>query len=1060
MRVWSQVHRAVAASLVLAALVVAPLAVAAAPVRAQDGGAGASSGDTALASLADCVRDRNHLVALLVIDESGSLRETDPEHRRVTAATSAVRDLARLAGIALDGVAPTVEVRVTGFSTRLAADQPWTRLDAATLSAVESALASFTARNRGIDTDYAEAFLAARQLLAERVAQLTAAGGQPPCRALLVFTDGAYSLEPRTTPARREAGLVTSYAPDVLLDTEAGVAAAIARGREILCTAGGVRDGLTQDGVTTIGVALTTGIAPEDEAFFRGLVERAGCGTDVGVDDGVALTTGELGGLLTAFDRVTNTIAGGTLALEGVDLPICSPSLCPEGSRTFSLDAGVRRVHVLADLGTADVGLALQPPSGEPVLLPAGASTDTVATDAEVVAAPLGATALSADLVLPPSSTSWHGTWTVGLVGPAAVPEAHGRVQVFLFGGLRPELVERPDLRVGERGEAVLALVDEGGTAIRAVPDGADLDVALTSSDGEALGELAAAHPDDAGRIRVPIAIDDAFGGTLVVLRAELSTATADGVAFAPVTRTWQLQVAPPAGFPTVAPAELALPSLTGAGDVRGALELDGGKDGGCVWLSGVDVASAPDGVALRSTAPDATSAASCVDLAPGERTVLEVVLGADVSATGRAEGALDLVLRSGATGDERRVTLPWSFAMARPVDQGRRLGLFLALLAVGLAMPLLLLWALNRATARFGAPGFLRSAVLDVEMVGETLRHATGDRAGAAFALRADDFRAVEVQETKPRRFTWLGYDLRTRTPAPWATPVGLIAARDGRAVTASRGKVSGRRAVSVGKLPLDLVDTWAFALDPAYTPEEPVRGQLLVLRSMRAFRSGEERVEELVRADLPVAAAALAAAELRRRPPRSDRPEDPTDGDAVVVQPAGPLADDWATSALVAPVGPAAAPSWVIASPTGAPVDGGVSIAPLDAWGPATPSWEPVPPTPLREPTSLTPRTSNAPAVVGAAPVTGGPLGADVAPIGTWGHAPTAQPGPLGWSDDSATATPGPSSLTKPGRARRGRRHRDAAPKGWSVPADAPDLPDLRGPLSGPLDPTAPRT
>ena len=119
----------------------APTAVAAEP--------GTFEG-SALEDFGACLAARHGGDLVLLIDESGSLEENDPEASRVTAATYLVDQIAttgRVSGFTLD-------VAVAAFAANIEVVQGWTRLDDAGLEKSRAAIASFAQRDDGAETDY------------------------------------------------------------------------------------------------------------------------------------------------------------------------------------------------------------------------------------------------------------------------------------------------------------------------------------------------------------------------------------------------------------------------------------------------------------------------------------------------------------------------------------------------------------------------------------------------------------------------------------------------------------------------------------------------------------------------------------------------------------------------------------------------------------------------------------------------------------------------------------------------------------------------------------------
>ncbi len=128
------------------------------------------------------------LDVLLLMDESASLRTTDPQNRRVEAADVLVRSLAASA----EAAGGTVDLTIAAFGSGVS-DVGSATLPAETTSAVDL-VQSFTTRTEARNTDYVLALQAAADHFAAR------AGVPTTCKRLVWFTDGAYSIDDPAAP--------------------------------------------------------------------------------------------------------------------------------------------------------------------------------------------------------------------------------------------------------------------------------------------------------------------------------------------------------------------------------------------------------------------------------------------------------------------------------------------------------------------------------------------------------------------------------------------------------------------------------------------------------------------------------------------------------------------------------------------------------------------------------------------------------------------------------------------------------------------------------------------
>ena len=168
--------------------------------------------------LAGCVGASGRLLVVLLVDESASLRETDPDDQRVVAAQVAVESLDRLREGEGDAAAIDIDVLVSAFSFDFAPVGEWTPLTEDTRAEVDEQVASLADRDASMDTDFHNALDGARRALADRATETTAGAGGEVCKSILLFTDGNFVLGARDTPEKQERyGLTKDYAPDIEL---------------------------------------------------------------------------------------------------------------------------------------------------------------------------------------------------------------------------------------------------------------------------------------------------------------------------------------------------------------------------------------------------------------------------------------------------------------------------------------------------------------------------------------------------------------------------------------------------------------------------------------------------------------------------------------------------------------------------------------------------------------------------------------------------------------------------------------------------------------------------
>jgi hypothetical protein len=836
---------------------------------------------SAFERLATCARDSGRLNVMLLMDESGSLPRTDPEAQRVAAAQSAIRSLARL------GEDPdiVVELALAGFAVDFGLRGSWTVVDNSTVDSLLRDVETYRDRDNGLDTDFAEAFLGASEELSRRAADV----GGSDCRLLLLFTDGDYDVEERTTEARRRQGLEKSYAPGLRLDVPGNAERVEDLGRELLCDGDGLVDRLREENVVLVTIALEEEISDDDRRFLQamslGESDGASCGELRGQGIGAYLPATDLAELLAGFGRAANEISGGTSGLDERELPVCPEERCAEGSREFELSAAYEQFHLLANTGAPDVVVELASPETDEVLVLESGDNGRVelgSVDLDIVwLSPLD---VAVDGTLPADEDGWQGTWTMTFVDTTGLhSDAVARAQLYLFGGLTPELVGEPLFRMGEEASLDIRIVDASGTP--RTPAGfveeAGLSATVTDPVSGRSQELAVSQPDAAGISTASWAVPSDIEAATVNVSVRLDVVAQTGIALQPRIRTYALSVLPPVTYPSLGPAQLQLTGITGReGEATGTILIRGGEESsGCVWFEGVNVQRVPrntDGV-TGSFDPPAGAQTDCLAVGAGEEREVEVRIDVERVASGGVEGRVQARLVSDASPEVLSAELPFVFDMHRPVDQARRIGLTAALLLIGFLLPLLVLWVLNWWGARYEPLARLRTAVVPVRVTNDRLRRVREGR-DVPLSFEAEDFANTPGPDEPVREATFDGIQLGSKVPLFPFRPAHGVVSTDGSDVVASDGAISRGSPVR-GKVPFNLARQWIFTLEDYELPED---GEPEVRGTLRTFlpegpmhRQIGDLVDELART-VPAAAQELARDAARRKPAKDGEGEE----------------------------------------------------------------------------------------------------------------------------------------------------------------------------------------
>ncbi|NLV56671.1 MAG: VWA domain-containing protein [Acidimicrobiales bacterium] len=810
--------------------------------------------------LAGCVGASGRLLVVLLVDESASLRETDPDDQRVVAAQVAVESLDRLREGEGDAAAIDIDVLVSAFSFDFAPVGEWTPLTEDTRAEVDEQVASLADRDASMDTDFHNALDGARRALADRATETTAGAGGEVCKSILLFTDGNFVLGARDTPEKQERyGLTKDYAPDIELVDQDAVSEVTRAGIDALCREGGVADQVRGDRITLVTVPLGEG-ADLLEALTVGRSPNRTCGDPETDTPGVYLPAADTAELLRTFDLVGSRIGGGSLTGEPVRSVPCA-DVCEEASITFTVSSSLRRVHVFAAVPGDDGRVVVVPPEGDRVEIANGEDGPDSIGGVSTGVARLTDEALTIDFDVPDDGTG-EGEWTVALVGSGDVP---GSIHVLTFSDLVATLSGDSVLRLGEPGTL---------SATIATRDGEEADEAF--NEVSVTGTLT--DPITGAVVPVELEVDDdrfvtehtvERSVTAASLRVSLrmEAVTASGARISSVSPEVDVAVLRPEGYPQVAPPRLELSSITGDGKAKGDLSFVPADASGCAWLDDITVRSAP------SEAGSFTIEADGIGRGEGGCTPITAPLTVpvEVDASSRASGSVTghvrLYLAAEGGEDPIATDVPFSLEMARGVDEAKRLVLAAGLMLAGMLVPLLLLVLINKMTTRFQPLGNVRAARVPVVVGAREQMFRIDGRGRHVMSLVEEDFSSLEGKGGD-RSFTWGGLTFRARTPLnPFGEPHATIEAEGGADGVAREGRRTD--------LALGLAGSWLFLLDqdatreaserlsvPGQASSEPpeIHGQLVAFVSEEAAAAQTARVFHDVVERLPATARRLS--------------------------------------------------------------------------------------------------------------------------------------------------------------------------------------------------------
>ena len=632
------------AALALGAIVSTPVLLAN-PAQADE--------SRGFSDMAGCISHANHLLVAMVVDESASLQQTDPEAKRVEGIQAAIDSLEQLRELSPD---LDVEVALSTFARGYEQVVPWRPLTPRTADQLRKAAAThLPGRDTGDATDYRQALQGSQRQLDS---QASALKDPSACKATLLFTDGALDVDAQTALAETQ-----------------------------ICQPGGIIDSVRHDNIAVIALALFTpgaGVTPQQRDLLRAIAEGQGetttCGTvpiAPGDSQGVYLPATDPAALQFLFARTGAQVAGGSPDNQVT----CPSSACPHGLYTLRVDPGVVGARVIIRTAGA---LQLQSPSGQIVSL----TSDPQDVDGTQITT-LRRGALSTINFAFQGMTTTATSWSITTNGPATI-------QTYWFWGATVRQITH-SVRAGAPNNVQLQLVDVDGNPVSPTTY-ATLNPSIVID-----GRPAHATVSQTGLITAHFPLGVADPPSSVLLSATLTARTQpSGHALGPVHLSGDLDVALPPAFPQVSPNSLDFGAVTGTGSRTAQITISGSSLGptrACLQSSSIAFPGSAHGVDRVSAHP------SCVDVPKNGHQALALTLTPKTSADGVARGSVVLALRA-SDGRSVHTALPASLEMSRAVDQGKRWEIVALLLVAAVLIPLLMLlgsnyWLLGRFPSR-----------------------------------------------------------------------------------------------------------------------------------------------------------------------------------------------------------------------------------------------------------------------------------------------------------------------------------------------------------------------
>lgn len=767
---------------------------------------------SAVQTFTSCLNSSRPGDLLLLIDESHSLVDTDPGAARVTAARYLLSRLSTFA----DRTKFRLNVAVAGFSDAFDMASRWSPLGAMTLPALTRQVDAFADRNQGVETDYLSALEGARRALADQAQPGTASR----CQAIAWFSDGQLDLTGQASPAAD--------------------AAAEAAAVDALCRpSSGLADQLRASGVVLFGMGLLgRNSHPGDfdlmRAISTGESPSRPCGRPSTRTPGDFHLAENIDDLLFAFDAMVPP--GPPISQTRRTCPV---AVCASERHSFVLDSSVSKVEILGTVDREGVRAALVPPSGAPIPL----GPTTVGKPFTVTRGPstvsffwLSDRTVSVDLVSQSRSGGWSGEWALVFVDPTPRAPVRSRTNIHVTGDLRPAWTNRPPVLHSEQSiPATFGLVDGAGRAVTPSSVLGDLSLRVVLA-APGRSPVTVVNATDKAGLDSPTALDlRAIPPGPATLRLTLDVRTApairadgtrvDGTRLAPSSLELPLQIAPPLGYPQVGD-EVNFGRSNGETTLTGTLGVIGP---GCVWAAPVtpEIESAPqDAGRITVEATGARDARTCLRIGPGRQGRLELRLTTERVGNGTVTGSLPvMVAPPGDPGAARQVLVTFTADLRKPLDEQVFWQVVIALVLLGVGLPLGLFYLAKWATARIPARPLLAGRIPVTVTDGQVRRF------GVPFRLDQRDLdQQVPIPVRGGRDLVAHGVRLRAQTGwSPFGAGHVVACVPDGRTRAAADQQAPSQLS-DEARLPLAIHNTWLVLHDPTGPADQ---AEVLVLVS-----------------------------------------------------------------------------------------------------------------------------------------------------------------------------------------------------------------------------------
>lgn len=748
---------------------------------------GSDASERAFAEISGCVSTGKTLLASIVVDESASLKTTDPDAFRVSAIETAIDALEDLRSSAPRAL--SVQVSLGTFARRFTTLADWRELNRTNADELRKLVAEeLPKRNTGDATDYRVALTGARKQLDSR-ARTT--GPDSSCKLLLWFTDGALDVDAQTASAAKQ-----------------------------LCREQGIADGVREDGISILALALFTrgGLAtPRQRDQLRAVAEGTSntgtCGSTPipeSAASGAYLAATDAAALGRLFAGAGAIIAGG--APGGT--VVCPGTDCRGSKFAINVDPGVGGFRAIAQMSGRAPKASLVTPSST-IEITGRSGTRSVDTPEGTVQITTRSGLITISVASKKVATRVQ-EWTLDLDGRPGI------VDLYWVWGAKLTAPE-PSVIAGQESIVRGTITNADGTAL-------PLKVYSGVEAAVQVGDQAAKAPvakDGTFEARVSPSGDTAVTTVPVSLTVRAVTRRSQ-TALGPLTSLRQVKTMLPPSFPTISPDKIDLGTVIGTERATATLKVIGTPESDArVCFTGSSI-KAVGGTAIRSDA----RGDSCVSVKAEQTRTLHVGLTPSAAVDGHANGNLKLSLESRTNGQKLDLAVPVQFDLVRPVNEAKRWALVALLLAGALVVPLLILMLSDWLLTRFIITPTHQLASVPIYLTPQGLKR----RDGRSPLVTPKDLRNLpQTGTSRVRR-----YDVPS-SPGVFRAQGLRNVLRGSRAVIVAPGNslvVNGTRPLGqddcrTATARFGVVNAWFVITDGGSDPDQPVDGILIAVVS-----------------------------------------------------------------------------------------------------------------------------------------------------------------------------------------------------------------------------------